>query len=498
MTVTDPSANHSKPDSPKRPVSGRRQSAALVALGVAVIAAGVVWVGSREPERPDGSNRVRLDAIEAPDRVTTGRASRNVEPPTQPVLPSTELALPTTIPGRLPTAAATRTRSGTGSSTGRYEGNGGFLGTATIPHGLNPDRSSPGGSPGPGDTSWLPGPDVEAPITGPVTNLPGDTDSELPTPPTTAPESARTPDPEEVDPPDPDEIGCPNLGLVPIGGYEDAASSAYAHLHTIFRSLAPSIRVGNDLVCGHPLESWRDLTIQRLMAGGKSAGVIITAADGTSVAMHITDTEWNTYRFRYNGDAIGVNLVGYPVGRIQLNGVDIIRTTAGGLVFGQPGGLGLPVLGGQWDFWIAAGGPAGSMGLPMGVPESAAGPTGATSWAPGMASTGARQTFQHGWTFLAGVISDVDALSQPADRYRWFPWSELPVDPKPAVDYRGHIMKLGPTTWYVDKDGIRHWIPSASAWMCATWDLKATQYVVEAWELDAYPEDSHFVCADYK
>ncbi|MCB0988244.1 MAG: hypothetical protein KDB09_10815, partial [Acidimicrobiales bacterium] len=110
---------------------------------------------------------------------------------------------------------------------------------------------------------------------------------------------------------------------------------------------------------------------------------------------------------------------------------------------------------------------------------------------------GARQSFQNGWLFLPGVITDVDAAAQPADRYEWHPWSELPTDP-PGIDYRGQIVKLGPTTWYVDLDGVRHWIPTSSAWMCAKWDLGAVQYEVKPWELDAYPLGSDFVCADYK
>lgn len=238
--------------------------------------------------------------------------------------------------------------------------------------------------------------------------------------------------------------------------------------------------------------------IQRLEAGGNDVGTIITAADGSSMAMLLTSTEWNSYRFRYNGGPDGNNLLGYPVGRLDLDGTPVIRTTRGGLVFPQPGGVGVPVLGGAWDFWMSHGGAGGPMGLPMGVPESGAGELGEVTWRPGLASTGARQSFQNGWLHLPGVISDQDAAAQPADRYIWHPWSDLPPDPEPAIDYRGHIMKLGPTTWYVDRDGVRHWIPNTSSWMCATWDLKATQFLVEANELDAYPLGSDFVCTDFK
>ncbi len=482
----------------RRPDSGRRL--ALVASGVAVsVLALAVWAQLRDPGPNEAAHRMRLDAVQT-GSPSAGRESRGLEPPVGPD-PTADRA-PTTVapttawplgPATPPTAAPDPTRATparTGSAplgrgpSGQPAGDGSAGGPA--------DGTAPGG----GGTFWLPGSDVQAPITGPMADLPEDADDDLADTPVTQPEPAATPEPEEVDPPEPDELGCPNLGLLPIGGFDEDRSATFGPLYERFRALAPAEWDRDDLVCGHPLEPWRDLVVQRLEAGGRADGAIVTAADGSSIALRLTEAEWGSYRFRYGGAPTGTNLLGYPVARIDLDGVAVIRTTGGGLVFAQPGAVGVPVIGGLWDVWEAAGGPSGSMGLPLGIPESAAGPTGAITWESGLVSTGARQSFQHGWVFLPGVISDVDAAAQPADRYQWHLWSELP--PEPEIDYRGHIVKLGPTTWYVDRAGIRHWIPSTSAWMCATWDLKATQHVVEAYELDAYPLGSDFVCADFK
>ena len=496
MTPTDQTVT-------KAPRRSLKPAAVFAAAG---LMATVAWVGAHQTGDDVRTDKTRLEALDDRTVETAGRHSRELAaPPTssdsgEPTSTEPTSAGPTTTgTGPLTTAPTTTDRNGVGTSGGSGRASGSYgplLGQAGTATGPSRDQS-PGGGDG---TLWLPGTDAEAPITGPPAVLPdqpGESDppsAEEWDAPSDLPEADPIP---SIDDFDVDELGCPNLGLVPIGGYNEDPNSTYSYLYTYFRALAPAEWDSPELVCGHPLEPWRDLVIQRLVAGGADVGAIIIAADGTSIPMRLSAPEWTTYKFRYGGSATGINLIGYPVGRPRLGNVSVIRTTRGGLVFPQAGGVGLPVLGGAWDYWIAAGGPTGTTGLPTGVPESAAGPTGAITWQPGMASTGARQSFQNGWLFLPGVITDVDAAAQPADRYEWHPWSELPTDP-PAVDYRGQIVKLGPTTWYVDLDGVRHWIPTSSAWMCAKWDLGATQYEVKSWELDAYPLGSEFVCADYK
>lgn len=511
LNPSDPStASAASSDGPADPASrlgragrvgrvGGAGRAGLVGVAVVALLAATWWADARHGDRADRADRVRLDAVETASPIL-GRTSRGLEDPTLPtarVDPGPDRQLDPGLPFPAPTGPVGGTRvpaaPGSGPADGPF-----FPGPAPVAASTGGSPARPGGStaPDPGGTFWLPGTEVEAPITGPLADLPDDGEDELVETPGPDPDPPRAPD--DLDPPGPDEVGCPNLGLVPIGGFDDGASSTYGHLHPLFRALAPAEWAAEELVCGHPLEPWRDLVVQRLVTGGRADGAIVTAADGSSIALRLSEAEWGTYRFRYGGGPTGVNLLGYPVGRLRLDGIPAIRTTGGGMVFAQPDAVGIPVIGGLWDLWMANGGPGGFMGLPLGIPESATGPTGATTWQPGLASTGARQSFQHGWVFLPGVISDVDAAAQPADRYQWHPWSDLTPDPEPTIDYRGHIMKLGPTTWYVDALGIRHWIPTTDQWMCATWDLKATQYLVEAYQLDAYPLGSTFECKQFK
>src|SRR5690606_17575474 len=175
------------------------------------------------------------------------------------------------------------------------------------------------------------------------------------------------------------------------------------------------------------------LVVQRLEVGGTADGALITAADGSSIVLRVSETEWTTYRFRYGGGPIGPNLVGDPLGRMTLDGVEIIQTTNGGLVFAHPESMGIPLIGGAWQFWLDAGGPGSHMGIPIGIPESAVGPIGADRWVEGLPSSGARQEFSNGWIFLPGVLTDVEAATQPAGRYEWHDASELGPMPEEPV-----------------------------------------------------------------
>ncbi|NLD76104.1 MAG: hypothetical protein GX643_05505 [Acidimicrobiales bacterium] len=298
--------------------------------------------------------------------------------------------------------------------------------------------------------------------------------------------------------PDRDEEDCPQLDLYPIGGYTEDAPAHFADLSPRFRALAEVEWAKVELVCGHAMEPWRDLVIQRLVTDGAPDGAMITAADGSSIVMRLTEIEWVTYKFRYVAGPVGPNLVGYPVGRLFWGSLSIIRTTAGGLVFDHPEAMGVPLIGGAWDFWEANDGPNGFMGVPVGKPESATGPIGADTWSEGLPSSGARQEFTEGWLFLPGVLTDVEAAAQPMSRYEWHDASELGPMPSGPIDYRGHIMQISGISFYVDKDGVRHWIRTTSDWSCAHWDLGATEYEVRGFELASYPLGDEFVCSRFK
>lgn len=274
--------------------------------------------------------------------------------------------------------------------------------------------------------------------------------------------------------PAPDEKGCPNLDLEPIGG-----SALTEPLRDAFRALLPELGSGtDDLICGHPLEPWRDLTVQRLQQAGNDAGVIIAAADGSSIALRLAPNEWTGYRFRYGGGPTGFNFLGYPVGRERYAGTEVIRTTGGGLVMPTSGTIGIPVVGAAWEVWMAHGGPGGDMGIPLSLPS-------------GIQGVGAYQDFTRGRLLLPGVTTDIEAFSLPASAYEWHPASEFPLDP---LDYRGKLIEVTGISYYIDSGGVAHWIATTSDWMCAKWDLGATPMVVPGYVLGSFVIGDVFTC----
>lgn len=301
------------------------------------------------------------------------------------------------------------------------------------------------------------------------------------TSPTTAPRptvASTTTEPELVAPPTPpplarDERLCPRLGLQAIGGDDPSHP-----LRPTFRALLPDLQEGENIVCGRPLEPWRDLTTQQVVAGGIPVGTLITATDGSSIAMRLADNEWAGYRYRYGGAPTGFNFLGYPVARTNVGGVEVIRTTTGGLVMPAPGTIGVPLVNASYDFWMLHGGPSGEMGVPLSSPA-------------GILGYGAYQDFTNGRMTLPGVTTDIEAFAAPVSRYEWHPRSEFPVDP---TDLRHHIVEVTGMSYYIDDDGVAHWIASQSDWMCARWDLGALPIVVPGYILGSFPIGAVFDC----
>lgn len=492
------------------PGPGRAARTARVAIGAALATVGVLGALA-VTDRP-GADRTpaSTEALELHGDVAEdlGRDSRGLDGSGPGGGPDIGAPVPVTGPdpgesdGALPGGIALVPATGPTRTAPPPENGAGDPDRGGSPDAPSGPARTPEPTPGPTRPPpfYLPGAQ-DAPVTGPVADHDHDHDDDdvdLDVDPSPPDPSTPDPEPHEPEAPEPDEEGCPNLDLYPIGGFASGAPDAFAALSPRFRDLAPAEWANPTLVCGYPLESWRDLVVQRLVTGGEPDGALITAADGSSIVLRVDEIEWATYRFRYGGGPDGPNLVGHPVGRLQWGTVEVIRTTNGGLVFAHPGSMGVPVLGGAWDRWMADGGVDGPMGLPLGRPESATGPIGADVWVDGLPATGARQDFTHGWLFLPGVMTDVEAAAQPADRYQWHDLSELGPFPEEPVDYRGQIMQISGISFYVDATGVRHWIATTSDWSCARWDLGATEYRVRSFELAAYPLGDVFVCDDHK
>ena len=511
------------------PSSGRRakRAARLVLIALAVGAAGIAVVQTsnspssspNEEATGPGRDRSRIPHS-SPGRRSGGL---RISPPPSSTTSSAPGALPTASPwpgsvsgpvSPRPTGGVTQNPlPGTGPQRGPGNGTpdqGSGAGSGTWPGGsgsatggYRPAPHTPPSAPARpiGTPSTTVTPPLTVPArpdqrptgpTSPVTPIPLGTTTHVTTTTTTQVTTTTTTPPPE---PDRDEVNCPNLDLIAIGGVSAEAPAVLQALAPRFRELAAAELAKPLLVCAKPLEFWRDLVIQRLVTAGQSDGALITATDGSSVVLRISEIDWTGYRLRFSGSPIGVNFLGYPVGYITMGETTILRTTLGGLVSSRPDTIGIAVMGGAWDFWMAQGGPDGPMGTVTGQPQAAYGPFGGATPEEVAKKTvtvsGASQDFANGWIFLPGVASDVEAAAQPAARYEWHHESDYLGAP---TDGLGHILQTDGMAYYVDPGGVRHWLRTTSAWSCARWNLGATEIKVRGFEMADYVVGSQFVC----
>lgn len=343
---------------------------------------------------------------------------------------------------------------------------------APVPATVGPARPPAGPAPSP---PVVPGSSPTTPATTPTTPS---TPTTIPTTPSTTPTTPTTTTPPTPEPLDPDVEGCPNLGLVPIGDTTGAPADVVA-LGPRLRAVAATIDMAAALVCALPARAWRDdLAVQQLRTAGRPDGVLVTGRTGSYPVLRFTEVEWSSFQFR-DGGRSDHNFAGIPVGRMQLGGVEVIRTTRGGLVMERPDSWGFVVVSGAWDVWMDHGGPAGDLGLPRSKPT-------------GRYGLGATQDFTEGLLLLPGVSEPLEAETQPADRYRILPLTaaqRAEVAPPP-----GSIVQVTGVAYYVDRLGVRHWLATTSDWSCAYWDLGARETEVRGWITARYPLGPVFTC----
>lgn len=350
------------------------------------------------------------------------------------------------------------------------------------------ETSTPGAQPvGTGVVSAAP----IAPPTAPTGPSTPSEPSPPPAPPAPAtPDPPDTPDPPEVpeepdelpieqaSEPEPDELNCPNLGLVPIG-YANPDNPIGQASTPRFRAARHTIPPTDALVCAEPLRLFRDdMIVQNLSANGRYYGVMVGGRGPHDPVMWLNGTEWASYNWRNSGPTKH-NFSGIPMARIEIDGVPIIRTSRGGIVMERSDSYGFAVVGGAWDLWIGSGGPRGEMGLPAGK-------------ATGTWFYGAHQDFTRGTLGLPGVYTDLEAEVMPPERYVWLPLSEADLAlPGPTP---GTIVEVSGVSYYVDIDGVRHWISSTGDWNCATWNLSAPSSLMRGWQIARVPLGPVFVC----
>lgn len=276
-----------------------------------------------------------------------------------------------------------------------------------------------------------------------------------------------------------DQIRCPELDLVAIGDLPEDADDDLEAFGPRFRDLAAAELEREELVCAGPIHRWRDLVIQRLYARAEPDGTLAASADGAGDVIRFTFPEWKGYRLTGEDD-FPFNLGGRPTGRETLADHSIVRTTNGALVSRRADTHGFLVINGAWTLWADQDGRSW-----MGHPETQPALSG---------SLGIYQDFAHGWLQIPGVVNPFEAERLGPEAYVWHPV----LDPQADVpsDARGNILEVNETSWFIDQQGLRHWIPDKREFDCVRSEHGSRKITVRGWVVATFPLGEAYTCPD--
>ncbi|CAN5656938.1 hypothetical protein BH10ACT1_BH10ACT1_26970 [soil metagenome] len=276
-------------------------------------------------------------------------------------------------------------------------------------------------------------------------------------------------------------VRCQGIDLVAIGDLASTAPPGLEPFSARFVGLSPPELAKPALVCARPIERWRDVVIQRLFTSSHEDGVLITDAAGGQPVLRFTNAEWETYKFRgQDDDATSHNFSGPPRGRTTFAGAEVILTTRGGIVMERPDSYGAAVLNAVWTYWHDEGGYL-RVGLPTSAPSA------------DPAIDGVYQDFTKAWGRLPGVLGATEAEAvRSTDAFVFTDVADPEAD-RPA-GAEGDIIQTTGTSWFLDQDGVRHWIDSVEAFDCAVGAEGAEEIEVRGWVSASYELGDPYEC----
>lgn len=225
-----------------------------------------------------------------------------------------------------------------------------------------------------------------------------------------------------------------------IGATTDPALRAYrVPFATQISQLTPP---GERAPCaGAPIQRWDELVLQPLTEDGKADGALV-ATDPDHV-MVMTEAEYTSYHQIGGKDGTQAQaLAGLPRRRAKSTSgkVWLIITDHGAMASTGPDQPGFYLGGPVWTNWQKNGEDTGAWGMPASNPQNNA--------------VGYYQDFANGRLTLSYTG---DLVFHPVGD----PAASLPPDA------RGQILRHDDgTTWYVDQQDVRHWIPDGPTWEC--------------------------------
>ncbi len=270
-------------------------------------------------------------------------------------------------------------------------------------------------------------------------------------------------------------FGAPAEGCdIPIGGTMNPSGVPDGLVEGILGALD---EVGGLEATGCPLhsvETWQGLYLQEFAGGSGPAGWVITTVDGVGDGAPVLWYEASlvsSLRRTAGGDLI--SLGGVPTGNESWQGHPTMTLSEGGVVIAHKvGGPAFWVPGPAVDLWRSEGGPGGVLGLPMtdvnyigGLPH---------------------QDYEGGFLeqrppeLVVMELIDDDAL-------------QAQLDDLPRVS-EGILRTFDSTAWWIDADGVRHWIPDGDTWVCLGGEDVVLDMEVDGWVIGTFPAGENATC----
>lgn len=234
-----------------------------------------------------------------------------------------------------------------------------------------------------------------------------------------------------------------------VGDLPEGASAEMEVWSARFRAFARTLPTESTR-CAGTMQWEHGLVIQPVAAPNPlGVGAIVAGDEPGSKLVYLNHLEYRSYRTHL--DRYGVEMLGIPLNRADRDDATLVMLSRGALV-GEAPPVSFVVMGAVWQRWMERGGLDSDMGLPISV----------------VRDDGSEriQDFENG-----RLVID---LADP-DQVRWEPFTN-PAAALPE-DIRGSLLQAEDgTSWYVDRDLVRHWVPTTSDYGCTS-SLGTSQHI---------------------
>lgn len=227
--------------------------------------------------------------------------------------------------------------------------------------------------------------------------------------------------------------------------------------------------------CADPIQTSQGEVFQRVAADGTApVGALVVTADASPTAIvYLSPPELATFTTRELETAETQDRLGKVIGRDDRPDGTKLVTFGSGVIVSESGDApAIAVTKRFWDAWTELGGLDGAPGRPIGVAHTATGES-------------RRQDFEGGR--LEAGFDDGELT-----------WVPITTEPPPLPsDHLGRIVTASDTetSWYLDPEGARHWIPSAQDMACVEGtQVQPTVTDVDVRVIDALPLASVLRC----